>query len=40
MSFTTNVVRSNPVHGEVHSIQHYMIMIVSELWQVGGFLHQ
>jgi hypothetical protein len=31
MSFTTNVVRSNPVHGEVHSIQHYVIMIVSEL---------
>ena len=31
---TTKVVSSNPVHGEVYSIQHY----VSDLRQVGGFL--
>ena len=36
MSFTTNVVRSNPVHGEVHSIQHYVIKFVSDLRKVGG----
>ena len=35
---TTKVVRSNPVHGEVYSIQHYVIRIVSDLRQVGGFL--
>ena len=35
---TTKVVRSNPVHGEVYSIQHYVIKFVSDLWQVGGFL--
>ena len=37
---TTNVVSSNPVHGEVYSIQHYVIKFVSNLQQVGGFLHQ
>jgi hypothetical protein len=26
---TTNVVSSNPVHGEVYSIQHYVIKFVS-----------
>jgi hypothetical protein len=31
------VVSSNPVHGEVYSIQHYVIKLVSNLWQVGGF---
>ena len=35
---TTKVVSSNPVHGEVHSIQHYMIKFVSNLRQVDGFL--
>jgi len=35
---TTKVVRSNPVHGEVYSIQHYVIKFVSDLQQVGGFL--
>jgi hypothetical protein len=35
---TTNVVSSNPVHGEVYSIQHYVINFVSDLWQVSGFL--
>jgi hypothetical protein len=28
---------SNPVHGEVYSIQHYVIKFVSDLRQVGGF---
>jgi hypothetical protein len=31
-------VSSNPVHGEVDSIQHYVIKFVSDLQQVGGFL--
>ena len=35
---TTKVVSSNLVHGEVYSIQHYVIKFVSDLWQVGGFL--
>jgi len=34
---TTKVVSSNPVHGEVYSIQHYVIKFVSDLRQVGGF---
>ena len=33
-----NVVSSNPAHGEVYSIQHYVIKFVSVLRQVGGFL--
>jgi hypothetical protein len=37
---TTKVVSLNPVHGEVYSIQHYVIKFVSDLRQVGGFLHQ
>ena len=35
---TTKVVSSNPVHGEVYSMQHYVIKFVSVLWQVTGFL--
>jgi hypothetical protein len=35
---TTKVVSSNPVHGEVYSIQHYWIKFVSDFRQVGGFL--
>ena len=35
---TTNVVSSNPAHGVVYSIQHYVIKFVSDLRQVGGFL--
>jgi len=31
MSITTKVVRSNPVHGEVYSMQHYVIKFVSDL---------
>jgi hypothetical protein len=29
---------SNPVHGDVYSIQHYLLKFVSDLRQVGGFL--
>jgi hypothetical protein len=29
---TTNVVSSNPAHGEVYSIQHYVIKFVNDLW--------
>ena len=35
---TKKVVSSNRVHGEVYSIQHYVIKFVSDLRQVGGFL--
>jgi hypothetical protein len=35
---TTNVVSSNPAHGEVYSIQNYVIKFVSDLQQVSGFL--
>ena len=35
---TNRVVSSNPIHGEVYSIQHYVIKFVSDLRQVGGFL--
>ena len=35
---TTNVVSSNLVHGEVYSIQCYVIKFVSDMRQVGGFL--
>ena len=33
---TTKIVSYNRVHGEVYSIQHYMIKFVSDLGQVGG----
>jgi hypothetical protein len=33
---TTNIVSSNPAHGEVYSIDHYVIKFVSNLLQVGG----
>ena len=38
MPFTTNVVSSNPIHGEVYSMQLNVIKFVSDLWQVDGFL--
>jgi hypothetical protein len=38
MPITTKVVSSNPVVGEVYSIQHYVIKFVSDLWHVDGFL--
>ena len=31
-------VSSNPVHGEMYSIQHYIIKFVSDLLQVSDFL--
>ncbi len=36
--FATDVVRSNPIHGNMYSIQHYAIKFVSDLTQVSGFL--
>jgi len=33
-----DVVSSNSVHGDVYSIQHYVLKFVSDLRQVGGFL--
>ena len=35
---TTKSVSSNPAHGEVYSIQHYVIKFVTDLRLVGGFL--
>jgi hypothetical protein len=35
---STKVVSLNPAHGEVYSIQHYVIKFVSNLRQVSGFL--
>jgi hypothetical protein len=35
---TTNVVSSNPAHGEMYSKQHYVIEFVSDLRQVRGIL--
>jgi hypothetical protein len=34
---TTKVVSLSPVHGEVYSIQHYVIKFVSDLRRVNGF---
>jgi hypothetical protein len=34
----TKIVSSNPAHGEVYSMLHYVIKFVSDLRQVGGFL--
>ena len=36
----TKVVSLNSVHGEVYSIQHYVIKFVSDLCQVCGFLRE
>jgi hypothetical protein len=35
---TIEVVCSNPAHGEVYSMQLYVMMFVSNLEQVPGFL--
>jgi hypothetical protein len=35
---TTEVLSSNPAHGEVYSIQYYMIKFFSDLQKVGDFL--
>jgi hypothetical protein len=34
---TTNAVSSNPAHGEVYSIQYYVIKFVSDLRQDNGY---
>ena len=34
------VLSSNHFHDEMYLIQHYVIKFVSDLRQVGGFLHQ
>jgi hypothetical protein len=36
----TKVVSTNSAHGEVYSIQHYVIKLVSDLRQVGGFIRE
>jgi hypothetical protein len=38
MPIITNVVSSSPTHGDVYSIQHYVITFVSDLRQVVVFL--
>ena len=38
MPISTEVVCSHPAHGEVYSMQHYVIKAVSNLRQVGGLL--
>jgi hypothetical protein len=35
---TTKVVSSNPTHGEVYSIQQYVIKFVTDWWHFSGFL--
>ena len=35
---TIKVGSSNSAHGEMYSIQHYMIKFISDLWHFGGFL--
>jgi hypothetical protein len=37
---TAKAVSLNPVHGEVYSIQHYVIKFVSDLRQVGTPHHE
>ena len=37
-AYPNNVVSLHLTHGEVYSIQHYVIKFVSDLRQVGGFL--
>jgi len=34
---TINTKAVKLVHGEVYSIQHYMIKFVKDMWQVCGF---
>jgi hypothetical protein len=34
----SNIVISNPANGEVYSIQHYVIKLVSDFRQVSDFL--
>ena len=37
-AITAKVVSSNPTHGEMYSIQHYVIKFVSYFWQVSDLL--
>ena len=37
-AITTNVVSLNPFHGELYSIQHYVIKFVGDMWKFCGFL--
>jgi hypothetical protein len=37
-AITAKVVSSNPTHGEMYSIQHYVIKFLSYFWQVSDFL--
>jgi len=36
--FTPRYASSNPAHGEVYLLQHYVIKFDSDFRQVGGFL--
>ena len=38
MPITIKYLSSNPVHGEVYSIQYYVIKLVRDLPQIGGSL--
>jgi hypothetical protein len=38
VTIPTKVASSNPVYGEVYSMQHYVIKFVSDLRQIGSFL--
>jgi hypothetical protein len=40
MPFITKVVSSNSAHGEVYSIQHFVIKLVSDFRQVSGFIRE
>ena len=35
---TTKAMRLNPAHGEIYSIQHYVVNVVSDLRQISGFI--
>ena len=35
---TTKAMSLNPAHGEIYSIQHYVVNVVSDLRQVSGFI--
>ena len=37
LPIATKVVSSNPAHGEMYPIKHYVIKFVSGLRQIGGF---
>ena len=38
VSLNPTVVSSHPIHGKVYRIQHYVVKLVSDLQQIGGFL--